>query len=204
MSEAVRLFQERIGTTPDGIWGKKTMRAAAKYWGLKPFAAANFFGQLAYETGNFKYFEENLNYSAVGLRTVFPKYFKTRLQSDLYARNPEAIANHVYANRMGNGPEISGDGWKYRGRGAIQLTGKNNYRLFSQDCGFDLVQCPEKVATEYAFDAAKWYFDHNGLWKIAKQDVSRGTIKKITKAINGGTNGLEARIKKVQEYYGIF
>lgn len=204
MSEAVRLFQKRIGTVPDGIWGKNTTRAAAEYWGLKSFEAANFFGQLAYETGNFKYFEENLNYSATGLRTVFPKYFKTQAIAALYARKPEAIANRVYANRMGNGPEISGDGWKYRGRGAIQLTGKNNYMAFRQENTVsDIIQKPEEVATKYAFDAAMWYFDHNNLWRIAKRDISEGTIKRITKAINGGTNGLEARIKKVREYYGI-
>lgn len=209
MSEAVRLFQERIGVTPDGIWGKNTAKATAEYWGLGPFAAANFFGQLAYETGNFKYFEENLNYSATGLRTVFPKYFKTQTIANLYARKPEAIANRVYANRMGNGSETSGDGWKYRGRGAIQLTGKKNYENFKCYCSVqsrifyltDVVLDPEAVASKYAFDAAKWYFDYHNLWKIARRDVSRETVRALTKAINGGTNGLEARIKKVQEYY---
>lgn len=201
-SEAVKLFQERIGTTPDGIWGKNTARAAQAYWGLSRTEAAHFFGQLAAETGNFKLFSENLNYSAARLRQVFPKYFKTIASANDYAYSPVAIANKVYANRMGNGPEESGDGWRYRGRGAIQLTGKNNYMAFGQVCP-EALASPDTVALQYAFDAAKWYFDRNKLWAIARKNVGEATIRQITRAINGGYNGLETRTKKTYEYYGI-
>lgn len=202
-SNAVKLFQQRIGTVPDGIWGKNTARAAQAYFRLSRVEAAHFFGQLACETGNFKLFSENLNYSAKRLLEVFPRYFKTLESAQAYVGNPEAIANKVYANRMGNGPEESGDGWRYRGRGAIQLTGKNNYITFSK-IKPEVLTNPDLVALAYAFDAAKWYFDHNNLWTVAKQGIGEASIKRLTKAINGGYNGLETRTKKTYEYYGIF
>lgn len=202
-SDTVKLFQQRIGTVPDGIWGKNTARAAQAYFGLTRVEAAHFFGQLACETGNFKLFSENLNYSAKRLLEVFPGYFKTLESAQVYAGNPEAIANKVYANRMGNGSEESGDGWRYRGRGAIQLTGKSNYIAFSK-VKPEVLTNPDLVALVYAFDAAKWYFDHNNLWTITKQGIGEASIKRLTKAINGGYNGLETRTKKTYEYYGIF
>ena len=201
-SDAVRLLQQRIGTVPDGIWGKNTARAAQAYFGLTRAEAAHFFGQLACETGNFKLFSENLNYSAKRLLEVFPRYFKTLASANDYAYNTVAIANKVYANRMGNGPEESGDGWRYRGRGAIQLTGKNNYIAFSK-VKPEVLTNPDLVALTYAFDAAKWYFDYNNLWAIARQGIGEASIKRLTKAINGGYNGLETRTKKTYEYYGI-
>lgn len=201
-NEAVKLFQRRIGTVADGIWGKNTMRAAQAYWGLSRVEAAHFFGQLACETGNFKTFSENLNYSVTRLRQVFPKYFKTLAAAQAYAGKPEAIASRVYANRMGNGPEESGDGWRYRGRGAIQLTGKNNYILFGQ-VKPEALASPDTVALQYAFDAAKWYFDYNNLWVIARKGLNEAAIRQLTRAINGGYNGLETRTKKTYEYYGI-
>ena len=201
-SEAVKLYQERIGTVADGIWGKNTAKAAQKYWGLSRIEAAHFFGQLACETGNFKTFSENLNYSAKRLTEVFPRYFKTLASANDYAYNPVAIANKVYANRMGNGPEESGDGWQYRGRGAIQLTGKNNYVAFGKAKPEALAN-PDTVALQYAFDTAKWCFDHNNLWAIARQGIGDATIKRLTRAINGGYNGLETRTEKTYEYYGI-
>lgn len=201
-SNTVKLFQQRIGTVPDGIWGKNTARAAQKYWGLSRVEAAHFFGQLACETGNFKLFSENLNYSAKRLLEIFPRYFKTLELAQAYAENPVAIANKVYANRMGNGPEESGDGWRYRGRGAIQLTGKSNYVAFSK-VKPEVLTNPDLVALAYAFDAAKWYFDHNNLWTITKQGIGEASIKRLTKAINGGYTGLETRTKKTYEYYGI-
>ena len=103
---------------------------------------------------------------------------------------------------MGNGSEESGDGWRYRGRGAIQLTGKNNYEAFGK-VKVEAITNPDTVALVYAFDAAKWYFDRNNLWAIARQGIGDATIKRLTKAINGGYNGLEIRSKKTYEYYGI-
>lgn len=199
---AVKLIQQRVGSVPDGIWGKNTARAVQAYFGLTRVEAAHFFGQLACETGNFKVFSENLNYSAKRLLEVFPRYFKTLESAQAYAGNPVAIANKVYANRMGNGPEESGDGWRYRGRGTIQLTGKNNYIAFSK-VKPEVLTNPDLVALAYAFDAAKWYFDHNNLWAITKQGIGEASIKRLTKAINGGYNGLETRTKKTYEYYGI-
>ena len=123
---SIKLLQEKIGTIADGAFGPNTLRAAMAYYKMTPYRAAHFFGQTAHETNTYRAFSENLNYSAGGLKKIFRKYFPGDLEEE-YARKPEKIASRVYGNRMGNGDEESGDGWKYRGRGALQLTGKNNY-----------------------------------------------------------------------------
>src|SRR5690606_24759483 len=123
-------IQKKVGTIPDGLFGRNTARAIMNYYKLSPTEAAHFLGQCYHETGGFKTFEENLNYSAQRLLQVFPKYFPNSIVANSYAFKPKLIANRVYANRMGNGDEASGEGWKYRGRGAIQLTGKQNYEWF--------------------------------------------------------------------------
>ncbi len=151
---------------------------------------AHFFSQVLHESGGMRYDMENLNYSSKALRAVFGKYFKTAKQANAYARKPEKIANKVYANRMGNGSESSGDGWKYRGRGLIQLTGKNNYTAFAKWMGDNkIMDDPDRVASEYAVHSAVFYWDTHKLNKIADQD----DVKKMTKAINGGLNGLAHR-----------
>ncbi len=151
---------------------------------------AHFFSQVLHESGCMRFDMENLNYSSKALCAVFGKYFKTKKQADTYARKPEKIANKVYANRMGNGSESSGDGWKYRGRGLIQLTGKNNYHAFAKWIGDDnILEEPDLVASEYAVHSAVFYWDKNKLNEIADQD----DVKIMTKRVNGGYNGLAHR-----------
>ena len=172
------------------------------FYKLTPFRTAHFFGQTGHETGGFRVFSENLNYSANGLKKVFGKYFPGNLAEE-YARNPEKIANRVYGNRMGNGDEASGDGYKFRGRGALQLTGKNNYKSFSKFLNNpDILEDPTLVANQDAFESAIFFFDRNKLWKICDQGMSDATITKLTKRINGGTNGLEHRKMLTLKYYG--
>jgi putative chitinase len=168
---------------------------------MSPERAAHFFAQTAHESGNFKAFSENLNYGAAGLRSVFGKYFPADELAAEYERQPEKIANRVYANRMSNGDEASGDGWKYRGRGALQLTGKANYQEFAnyvQDQS--VLSDPDLVATKYSFESALFFFDKNGLWKICDEGLSEDTIVKLTKRINGGTHGLQDRIEKTKKF----
>ena len=194
-------LQERAGVTADGIFGPGTMKAAMKLLQLTPIRAAHFFAQTSHETGEFKLFSENLNYSAQGLQSTFGKYFPGNLEES-YARNPERIANRVYADRMGNGNEASGDGWKYRGRGALQLTGKANYKAFSEYMKKpEIMTNPELVATTYSFESALFFFDKNKLWSICDQGINDAAILSLTKRINGGTNGLEDRNSKTKKYY---
>ena len=158
---------------------------------------AHFLAQCAHESGNFKLTVENLNYSAEGLLKVFPKYF-SKDTAAIAARKPEVIANIVYSNRIGNGDRASGEGWKFRGRGYIQLTGKVNYKAFGDYIGVDLIKEPDLVATKYPLTSAAWYFEVRKLWSIAEQGIDEETIKKITKLINGGTHGLADRISKTK------
>ena len=195
-------LQAKCGLTPDGKWGPGTYKAARDYFKLSNAQAAHFFGQCAHESGNFKAFSENLNYSAKGLHGTFRKYFPTEASAQPYARNPQKIANKVYGNRMGNGPESSGDGYKFRGRGPIQLTGHDNYLAFSKDIGRpDVMTNPDVVASELAFESALWFFRKNGLLAIADKGVSTAVITQISKRVNGGTLGLDDRIKKTQQFF---
>jgi len=194
-------LQAKCGVAADGKWGPGTFKAARDYYKLSTSGAAHFFGQCAHESGGFKVFSENLNYSDKGLNGIFKKYFPTIASTAGYARKPEKIANKVYANRMGNGPESSGDGWKFRGRGPIQLTGKSNYTQFSQDIGRpDVLTNPDIVATELAFESALWFFNKNGLFAIAGKGVTDAVIGQITRRVNGGTHGLDDRIKKTKQF----
>lgn len=195
-------LQKKIGVTADGAWGPGTLKAAASYYKLTPARAAHFFGQTAHETGGFKAFTENLNYGAKGLRGIFGKYFPTDAIALQYERKPERIANRVYASRMGNGPESSGDGWKYRGRGALQLTGRDNYLAFSKYCNRpDVMTNPDLVATELAFESAMFFFERNKLWAICDQGVNDASILSVSKKVNGGTHGLEDRKAKTKTYF---
>jgi putative chitinase len=201
-------LQTKVGTTADGSFGPGTIKAAMEFFKLSPERAAHFFGQCAHETGEFKLFLENLNYSADGLRKIFGKYFPTTASTTGYARNPEKIANKVYSSRMGNGNEASGDGWKFRGRGALQTTGKSNYQALSTHLGKpEIMDNPDSVATLYAFEAALFYFSKNNLWRYC-DIVNDKNITLVSKAINIGNalskaipHGLDDRIAKTKKYY---
>ena len=160
---------------------------------------AHFLSQCGHESGGFKIVNENLNYGAKGLLSVFPKYFNAETAA-LYERKPEKIANIVYANRMGNGDKSSGDGYKFRGRGFIQLTGKDNYTAFSKAIGEDCVANPDLVATKYPLASAAWFFTRC-LPKCT--DASDAAVTAVTKCVNGGTIGLEDRKKHFKEYYNL-
>lgn len=194
-------LQEHCGVNPDGVFGKTTFNAAKAHFNLTPIRAVHFFAQTAHETGGFRLFEESLNYSADRLLKVFPNYFRSNAMALAYARKPEKIANRVYANRMGNGDEQSGDGWKYRGRGAIQLTGKFNYQTFSEHIkNEEIVDNPGIVAEQFSFESAMFFFDRNNLWRIADRGLDDKTITQLSLRINGGYNGLSDRIKLTTKY----
>jgi putative chitinase len=199
---SLKSLQTKIGVTADGAFGPGTLKAAMAYYKLTPLRATHFFAQTGHETGEFKLFAENLNYSVDGLKKIFPKYFPGTL-AEGYARNPEKIANLVYGNRMGNGVEASGDGYKFRGRGALQLTGKSNYEAFSKYLNKpEIMTNPDLVANEYAFESAMFFFDKNKLWDICDKGVDDATITALTKRINGGTNGLDHRKALTLKYHG--
>jgi putative chitinase len=162
---------------------------------------AHFLAQCGHESGGFRLTKENLNYSAKGLNGIFKKYFPTLESAAPYERKPEKIANKVYGGRMGNGPEASGDGAKYCGRGFIQLTGKDNYTAFGKAIGVDVAANPEKVATDYALLSAAWFFNKNKLHIMADGGASDAVVTSITKRVNGGTIGLPDRIKHFNEFY---
>lgn len=164
-----------------------------------PFRLAHFLAQTAHESGNFKHVRENLNYSAEGLLKVFPKYF-SKETALWYARKPEAIANMVYGGRMGNGDKNSGDGWRYRGRGYLGLTGKSNYKAFGDFIGVDVLKDPDLVATKYALTSAAWFFEMRKLWKICDQGMGDDIIVRVSKLINGGTIGLADRRSKTKVF----
>jgi len=162
---------------------------------------AHFLAQCGHESGGFRLTKENLNYSAKGLNGIFKKYFPTLESALPYERKPEKIANKVYGGRMGNGPEVSGDGAKFCGRGYIQLTGKDNYTAFGKSIGEDVCANPQVVAEKYALLSAAWFFNKNGLHKMADGGASDAVVTSITKRVNGGTIGLADRIKHFKEYY---
>ena len=198
---SLKSLQERAGVAADGAFGPGSMKAGMALLKLTPVRAAHFFAQTSHETGGFKAFSENLNYSAQGLQGIFGKYFPGNLEES-YARQPEKIANRVYASRMGNGNEVSGDGWKFRGRGALQLTGKSNYEAFAKYLGTnEVMENPDLVATKYSFDSAMFFFEKNKLWTICDKGINDAAILELTKRINGGTHGLEDRKTKTYKYY---
>lgn len=163
-----------------------------------PLRLAHFLSQCGHESGGFKVFQENLNYSADGLKKIFPKYFPGNL-SESYARNPEKIASKVYGSRMGNGDETTKEGYKFRGRGGIQLTGKENYIAFGKAINEDLVSNPDLVATKYPILSASWFFTRC----LPKCDggSSRSVVESVTKCVNGGLIGIEDRYKHFVEYF---
>lgn len=168
-----------------------------------PLRLAHFLAQCGHESGGFRLTQENLNYSAKGLMGIFKKYFPTQALADAYARKPEKIANRVYGGRMGNGPEASGEGFKFRGRGYIQLTGKQNYTAFDAAVEDDILANPDLVSTKHALASAAWFWKKNGLSLIADTGSSAEVVTKITKRVNGGTIGLPDRIKHFKEYHAL-
>jgi putative chitinase len=171
---------------------------AAKFKIDTPLKLAHFLAQCGHESGGFKVVNENLNYSSDGLKKVFPKYFPGNL-SESYARQPEKIASRVYGGRMGNGTEPTKEGFKFRGRGYIQLTGKDNYTSFGKSIGENLIDNPDLVSTKYPLLSAAWFFSRNCLGKCV--DATDVTVTNVTKCVNGGTNGLSDRIKHFKEYF---
>ena len=190
------------GHIPDAVI-TQLQDTIAKFELNTPLRLAHFLAQAGHESGGFKAVNENLIYGAKGLLGIFKKYFPTPEKAALYERKPEKIANLVYGGRMGNGPEASGEGWKFRGRGYIQLTGKDNYKAFDVVVAESIVDNPDLVATKYPLLSAAWFFHKNGLHKIADGGATDAVVTSVTKRVNGGTIGLPDRIKHFKEYYNL-
>lgn len=189
------------GHIPDSVIAQ-IPDTAAKFGITNVLRLAHFLAQCGHESGGFKAVSENLNYSADGLKRIFPKYFPGNL-NESYARNPERIASRVYASRMGNGDEASKEGFKFRGRGYIQLTGKSNYSAFAKFIGEDTVANPDLVATKYPLASAAFFFNSNNLWAICDRGSDDATVTAVTRRVNGGTIGLADRIKHFKEYIAL-
>jgi putative chitinase len=174
---------------------------AARFGITTSLRLAHFLAQCGHESGGFRAVSENLNYSAKGLLGIFRKYFTNVNLAMQYERKPEKIANRVYSSRMGNGNEASGEGYKFRGRGYIQLTGKDNYRAFDATVGEDILANPDLVATKYPLASAAFFFKRNNLWAICDRGSSSDVVTAVTKRVNGGTIGLADRQKHFNEYF---
>jgi putative chitinase len=188
------------GHIPDAVIAQ-IPDTAARFGITNNLRLAHFLSQCGHESGGWKAVRENLNYSAKGLMGIFKKYFPNASLANAYQRQPEKIANRVYASRMGNGPESSGDGYKYRGRGYIQLTGKDNYTKFDATVPENIVSDPDLVATKYPLASAAFFFNSNKLWAICDKGADSATVTAVTKRVNGGTIGLADRQKHFNEYY---
>jgi putative chitinase len=189
------------GHVPDNVIAQ-IPSTTTKFNITTPLRLAHFLAQCGHESGGFKAVSENLNYSVDGLKKIFPKYFPDNL-SESYARKPEKIASRVYGGRMGNGAEVTGEGYKFRGRGYIQLTGKSNYEKFTKFIGEDCIANPDLIATKYPLASAAFFFDSNGLWSICDKGADDAAVTAVTKRVNGGTIGLADRIKHFKEYYSL-
>ena len=188
------------GHIPDAVIAQ-IPDTAARFGITTPLRLAHFLSQCSHESGGFKAVRENLNYSAKGLMGIFKKYFPNAKLALQYERKPEKIASLVYANRMGNGSEASGDGFNYRGRGYIQLTGKSNYQLFDKTVPEDITANPDLVATKYPLASAAFFFNNNKLWVICDKGADIATVTAVTKRVNGGVIGLEERLREFKHYY---
>ena len=188
------------GHVPDGVIGQiPSVMSTFKI--DSALRLSHFLAQCGHESAGFKAIQENLNYGAKGLLGIFKKYFPTEAKALQYERKPEKIANLVYGSRMGNGDEASGDGYKFRGRGYIQLTGKNNYVAFGKAINEDIAANPDLVATKYPLLSAAWFWSSNSLNALADKGADDASVTAITKRVNGGTIGLPDRIKHFKEYY---
>jgi putative chitinase len=195
------MIEKLKGHIPDNVY-KELPEVISRYEINTPLRLAHFLSQCYHESNHFTATVENLNYSEEGLLKTFPRYFdKVTVKS--YARNPQKIASRVYANRMGNRDESSGDGYKFRGRGYIQLTGKENYILFGESIGVDLLINPDLVATKYPLLSAAWYWKKKGLNELADKGSVDTIVYDITKRVNGGTNGLKERIQYFKKFHSV-
>ena len=200
MSNALKILQEKCGCTADGSFGPNTARGIVKHYDLSPERGAHLLGQVVHESGTFKYTKENLNYSVDAMMKVWPKRFPTEDSAKPYARNPKALAENVYFDRMGNDSKEKAS--LYIGRGFLQLTGYNNVKAFAADMGKpEVIQDPSLLEEDYAMETAIWFFDSNKLWKICDEGVNDDTIKRLTRKINGGYTGLDHRIKETNKIY---
>ena len=199
MSEAMKRLQEKVGVGRDGAFGPNTARAIADHYELSPIRGAHLLGQAHHESGGFKKTTESLYYSTPErIQAVWPTRFETIADAEPFAKNPEGLADKVYGDRMGN----EGEGFRWRGRGFLQLTGKFNYRKFAAEMRLpDVMNDPDLVCEEYAFETAQWFFQTNGLFAIADAGVNDSIIKKITKRVNGGHHGLKDRINQTNKIH---
>jgi putative chitinase len=189
------------GHIPDSVVSQ-IPDTAVKFNITTPLRLSHFLAQCGHESGGFKALVENLNYGSKGLLGTFPKYFNLTTATQ-YERKPEMIASKVYGGRMGNGDESTKDGWKFRGRGYIQLTGKNNYMAFDKFVTENIIESPDLVATKYPLMSAAWFFDKNKLWTICDKGATTEVVTSVTKRVNGGVIGLVDRIKHFNEYYAL-
>jgi len=188
------------GHIPDSVIAQ-IPDTAVKFGITTPLRLAHFLSQCSHESAGFKAVQENLNYSAKGLMDIFKKYFPTQTLAEQYQKNPQKIASKVYGGRMGNGDESTGEGYKFRGRGFLQTTGKENYANFAKFIGEDTVANPDLVATKYPLASAAFFFQSNGLWSICDKGADDKTVTLVTKRVNGGSIGLTERIHHFKEYY---
>lgn len=223
MDIIVRQWQESKGLVSDGIIGMRSwlMLFIDELEGIvpkndfkdmndiifkfsinTPLRMSHFISQCHHESGGFRVKVENMNYSTRRLMEIFRKYFPTVESTIGYVGNPEKIGSKVYANRMGNGDERSMDGYRYRGRGYIQITGKNNYKLFGDSIGVDLIKDPDEILN-YSLISAAWYFSYNNINRVSDLGNGLEVIKRVTKIINNGTNGLQDRINQFNKIYDI-
>lgn len=211
MSQQIARFQAKLGIVQDGVFGPKSLKAAREYFGVNSYAIASFFANCHHETGGFVRFEENLNYSdPARIVGVFRKFDLDKdrvidheeiVLARQYIRQPEKLANFVYGGRMGN--KRPGDGWMFRGRGALHLTGADNYRGFAHSAPAfaQAFEFPELVANEFAFDSAAHFFDKNGIWEIAGRGVRDEVITQVRRKVNGGTHGLDEVKRLTKQYF---
>jgi len=190
------------GHIPDAVLSQ-IPQVIEKFQINTPLRLCHFLAQCGHESGNFRAVNENLNYGAKGLLGTFKKYFPTEAKANEYERKPEKIANLVYGSRMGNGPEASGDGFKYRGRGYIQLTGKDNYAAFDKVVEENITENPDLVATKYPLLSAAWFWNSRALNTLADKGATELEVAAITKKVNGGTIGLADRIKHFNEFHAL-
>jgi putative chitinase len=190
------------GHIPDAVLAQ-IPDTVAKFDLGTPLRLAHFLAQCGHESAGFKAVVENLNYGAKGLQSIFKKYFPTEAKALEYERKPEKIANLVYANRMSNGDEASGDGFKFRGMGYIQLTGRANYTTFNKFVDDDVVSNPDLVATKYPLLSAGWFFHTNGIHRLADGGASRATVEAVTRRVNGGLIGIDHRFSEFEKYYNL-
>lgn len=198
--EALKQLQEKCGVAPDGAFGPNTAKAIVVHYELSPKRGAHLLGQVVHESGSFKYTRENLNYSVEAIMKVWPSRFPTKESAEPFARNPKALAENVYFDRMGNDTKEKASA--YIGRGFLQLTGYNNVRSFASDMRVpEVLDNPQLLEEDYAMDTALWFFKKNNLWTICDEGVNDDTIKRLTKRINGGYTGLDHRVKETKKIY---